>query len=59
MAFDECVENPASYDYVRDSCARTARWLARCKAENARLKRTGYIVQVQSNSSISIIRPSG
>ena len=27
--------------------------------ENARLKRTGYIVQVQSNSSISIIRPSG
>lgn len=37
MAFDECVENPASYDYVRDSCARTARWLARCKAENARL----------------------
>ena len=37
MAFDECVENPATYDYVRDSCARTARWLARCKAENARL----------------------
>ena len=37
MAFDECVENPASYEYVRDSCARTARWLARCKAENARL----------------------
>mgnify|MGYP004621833701 FL=1 len=37
MAFDECVENPAPYAYVRDSAARTYRWLVRCKAENARL----------------------
>lgn len=37
MAFDECVENPAPYDYVRQSCDRTYRWLVRCKAENARL----------------------
>ncbi len=37
MAFDECIENPAPYDYVRDSVARTTRWLARCKAEMARL----------------------
>lgn len=37
MAFDECVENPAEYGYARESCARTARWLARCKAEMARL----------------------
>ena len=59
MAFDECIENPAPYDYVARSVDRTYRWLVRCKAENARLKRTGYIVQVQSNSSISIIRPSG
>lgn len=22
MAFDECVENPAAYDYARESCAR-------------------------------------
>jgi queuine tRNA-ribosyltransferase len=31
MAFDECVGIPASYSYVKDSCLRTARWLARCK----------------------------
>lgn len=37
MAFDECVENPSTYEYVKDSCARTERWLERCKAENARL----------------------
>ena len=37
MAFDECVKNPAEYDYARQSCARTTRWLARCKAELARL----------------------
>ena len=37
MAFDECVENPAPFDYVRQSCDRTYRWLVRCKAENARL----------------------
>ncbi len=37
MAFDECVENPAPYAYVKDSAARTYRWLVRCKAENARL----------------------
>ena len=37
MAFDECVKNPAPYAYVRDSAARTYRWLVRCKAENARL----------------------
>ena len=37
MAFDECIENPAPYDYTANSIARTARWLARCKAEMARL----------------------
>ena len=37
MAFDECVENPAKYDYSAQSCARTARWLKRCKTEMARL----------------------
>ena len=38
MAFDECVENPAPYAYVKQSCERTFRWLARCKTEHARLK---------------------
>ncbi len=37
MAFDECIENPAPYNYVKNSCDRTARWLVRCKNEMARL----------------------
>lgn len=37
MAFDECVENPAQYDYAKQSCARTTRWLNRCKREMDRL----------------------
>ena len=37
MAFDECVENPAPYDYVNRSIQRTTRWLTRCKAEMQRL----------------------
>ncbi len=44
MAFDECVENPAEYDYAKNSTARTARWLLRCKAEMARLKHEGKAV---------------
>ena len=37
MAFDECVENPAPYKYVKQSAERTVRWLVRCKEEMARL----------------------
>ncbi len=37
MAFDECVENPAEHSYAKQSCARTTRWLKRCKTEMARL----------------------
>lgn len=37
MAFDECVENPSPYDYVKNSCERTYRWLVRCKNEINRL----------------------
>ena len=37
MAFDECVENPAPYDYVKKSVDRTYRWIERCKAEMTRL----------------------
>mgnify|MGYP000781163464 FL=1 len=44
MAFDECVENPAQHDYSKASCDRTVRWLARCKAEMARLKHEGKAV---------------
>lgn len=37
MAFDECVENPAKYEYSKQSCERTTRWLIRCKEEMQRL----------------------
>lgn len=37
MAFDECIANPAEYRYTKNSCDRTYRWLARCKAEMKRL----------------------
>ena len=31
MAFDECIKIPSPYEYVRQSCERTVRWLERCK----------------------------
>lgn len=37
MAFDECIENPAEYEYTEKSIARTTRWLKRCKQELERL----------------------
>ena len=39
MAFDECVENPSTYEYVKASCERTTRWLERCKKELERLNK--------------------
>ena len=37
MAFDECVENPSTHEYVKQSCERTYRWLVRCNDEMKRL----------------------
>lgn len=37
MAFDECIENPATREYTVSSIARTTRWLVRCKREMQRL----------------------
>lgn len=37
MAFDECIENPAPREYVKNSIDRTTRWLKRCKTELDRL----------------------
>lgn len=31
MAFDECIKIPSPRKYVEESCARTVRWLERCK----------------------------
>ena len=35
MAFDECIKIPSPREYVEKSCARTVRWLERCKVANA------------------------
>lgn len=37
MAFDECIPNPSTREYVINSVERTTRWLERCKKEIDRL----------------------
>ena len=37
MAFDECPSSVAEKSYIKQSCERTTRWLARCQEEMARL----------------------
>lgn len=37
MAFDECIENPSPYKYVKNSIDRTTRWLKICREEMDRL----------------------
>jgi queuine tRNA-ribosyltransferase len=37
MAFDECIPNPSTREYVVQSVERTTRWLQRCKIELDRL----------------------
>lgn len=37
MAFDECIPNPSTREYVINSVERTTRWLERCKKEMDRL----------------------
>ncbi|WP_461204555.1 tRNA guanosine(34) transglycosylase Tgt [Clostridium sp. DL1XJH146] len=37
MAFDECIPNPSTREYVVNSVDRTTRWLERCKIELDRL----------------------
>lgn len=37
MAFDECVENPSTFEYSKQSCERTTRWLIRCIDEHEKL----------------------
>lgn len=44
MAFDECIENPAEYEYTRRSVERTYRWLARCQSEMFRLNSSSNAV---------------
>ncbi len=44
MAFDECVENPATFHYAKESCERTYRWLVRCKTKMLELNASGSAV---------------
>ena len=37
MAFDECVANPSTHEYVERSVERTQRWLERCVTKHQRL----------------------
>ncbi|SFD11802.1 tRNA guanosine(34) transglycosylase Tgt [Clostridium uliginosum] len=37
MAFDECIPNPSTREYVENSVNRTTRWLERCKIEMDKL----------------------
>ncbi|MGB9690606.1 MAG: tRNA guanosine(34) transglycosylase Tgt [Candidatus Sumerlaeaceae bacterium] len=36
MCFDECPPYPATYDYLKQSAERTARWAERCKKAHSR-----------------------
>ena len=43
MAFDECADSTAPKAYIKESVARTERWLLRCKDALARLNQNGAI----------------
>lgn len=47
MAFDECVQYPADYEYTRKSMERTTRWAERCKAAHKNPDRQGLFGIVQ------------
>lgn len=46
MAFDECIETPATHEYVQNSSDMTIRWLKRCKTEVERLNTLHQTQQV-------------
>ncbi len=47
MAFDECVEYPASYEYTKQSMERTTRWAKRCKEAHKNTEKQGLFGIVQ------------
>ncbi|MEG0018406.1 MAG: tRNA guanosine(34) transglycosylase Tgt [Hydrogenoanaerobacterium sp.] len=63
MAFDECIENPATREYTQQSVQRTTRWLKRCKTEMQRLNsldgtinRSQQLFGINQGSTFSDIR---
>ncbi len=47
MAFDECVEYPASYEYTKNSMERTTRWAKRCKEAHKTVDKQGLFGIIQ------------
>ena len=47
MAFDECVQYPADYEYTKQSMERTTRWAERCKAAHKNTENQGLFGIVQ------------
>ena len=47
MAFDECVEYPATYEYTKQSMDRTTRWAERCKIAHKDVEKQGLFGIVQ------------
>ena len=47
MAFDECVQYPAEYEYTKQAMERTMRWAARCKKAHKNTERQGLFGIVQ------------
>ena len=47
MAFDECVEYPASYEYTKNSMERTTRWAKRCKEAPLKTDKQGLFGIIQ------------
>ena len=47
MAFDECVEYPATYEYTKQSMERTTRWAKRCKDAHKTTDKQGLFGIIQ------------
>lgn len=47
MAFDECVEPNATYEYTKNSMERTTRWAERCKAVHKNTDEQGLFGIIQ------------
>ena len=47
MAFDECVEYPATYEYTKQSMERTTRWAKRCKEAHKNKEKQGLFGIIQ------------
>ena len=47
MAFDECVEYPATYEYTKQSMERTTRWAKRCKEAHTTVEKQSLFGIIQ------------